>query len=86
MMLIIWGMQRSIACRLENVVEKLTALLAVLNWILTLHRHQQRNKVWQSYGALDHRIYVKIYEHMAHKKLVRILFIPCSPVWRAIKV
>lgn len=69
MLLIILCMQRSIACRLEDIVEKLTASLTVLHWVLTLHHHQQRNQVWHSYWTMDYRVYRKIWAHRTHKTL-----------------
>lgn len=59
MLLVIVCVHRSVACRLEDVVEKLAASLAVLHRVVALHCHQEGNQVGNSYWALDDRVYTE---------------------------
>lgn len=59
MLLVIMCMHCSLACRLEDVVEKLAATLAVLYWVITLHCHQEGNQVWNRYWAIKCRVYTE---------------------------
>lgn len=56
MLLVVVCVHRSVACRLEDVVEKLAATLAVLHRVITLHCHQEGNQVWNSYRAVKCRV------------------------------
>lgn len=55
-LLVIVCVHRSVACRLEDVVEKLAATLAVLHWVIALHCHQEGNQVRNSYWAIKCRV------------------------------
>lgn len=59
MLLVIVCVHRSIACRLEDVVEKLAASLAVLYRVITVHCHHEGNQVGNSYWAIDYRVYTE---------------------------
>lgn len=56
MLLVVVCVHRSVACRLEDVVEKLAATLAVLHRVITLHCHQEGDQVWNSYRAVKCRV------------------------------
>lgn len=59
MLLVLQRTHRSVAGGLEDVVEKLAASFAVLHWVITLHCHQEGNQVWNSYRAIDYRVYTE---------------------------
>lgn len=58
-LLVMVCMHRSVTCRLEDVIEKLAAVLAVLHGVITLHCHQQGNQVWNSYWAIRSSVYTE---------------------------
>lgn len=59
MLLVLLRVHRSTAGGLEDVVEKLAASFAVLHRVITLHCHQEGNQVWNSYWAIDCRVYTE---------------------------
>lgn len=65
-LLVVFGVQSVVASRLEDVVEELAALLAVLHRVLTFHHQQQGHQVGHSYWSTDYSGY-----NIKEKKRVR---------------
>lgn len=59
MLLVLLRAHHSVAGRLEDVIEKLAALFAVLHRVITLHCHEEGHQVWNSYRAIDCRVYTE---------------------------
>lgn len=52
-LLVVFGVQGVVASRLEDVVEELAALLAVLHRVLAFHQQQQGHQVGHSYWSTN---------------------------------